>query len=69
MMTDSTNVGSMLTDWIGGYGFTQNSFQAEGDASKILLAPDPRQPSSGNLVPKLTDAQETAVRERLEQEF
>ena len=69
MMTNSTNVGSMLTDWIGGYGFTQNSFQAEGDASKILLAPDPRQPSSGNLVPKLTDAQETAVRERLEQEF
>jgi hypothetical protein len=68
-MTNSTNVGSMLTDWIGGYGFTQNSFQAEGDASKILLVPDPRQPSSGNLVPKLTDAQETAVRERLEQEF
>lgn len=69
MMTNSTNAGSMLTDWIGGYGFTQNSFQAEGDASKILLVPDPRQPSSGNLVPKLTDAQETAVRERLEQEF
>ena len=69
MMTDSTNVGSMLTDWIGGYGFTQNSFQAEGDASKILLVPDPRQPSSGNLVPKLSEAQETAVRERLEQEF
>jgi hypothetical protein len=69
MMTNSVNVGSMLTDWIGGYGFTQNSFQAEGDASKILLVPDPRQPSSGNLVPKLTDAQETAVRERLEQEF
>ena len=69
MMTNSTNVGSMLTDWIGGYGFTQNSFQAEGDASKILLVPDPRQPSSGNLVPKLSEAQETAVRERLEQEF
>ena len=69
MMTNSTNVGSMLTDWIGGYGFTQNSFQAEGDDSKILLVPDPRQPSSGVLVPKLSESQEKVVRERLEQEF
>jgi len=69
MMTNSVNVGSMLTDWIGGYGFTQNSFQAEGDDSKILLVPDPRQPSSGNLVPKLSDAQEKIVKQRLEQEF
>jgi hypothetical protein len=69
MMTNSTNVGSMLTDWIGGYGFTQDSTEASMDDSKILLVPDPRQPSSGNLVPKLSDAQETAVRERLEREF
>jgi hypothetical protein len=69
MMTNSVNAGSMLTDWIGGYGFTQNSFQAEGDDSKILLVPDPRQPSSGNLVPKLSDAQEKIVKQRLEQEF
>ena len=69
MMTDSTNVGSMLTDWIGGYGFTQDSTEASMDDSKILLVPDPRQKSSGNLVPKLSDAQETAVRERLEREF
>ena len=69
MMTDSTNVGSMLTDWIGGYGFTQDSTEASMDDSKILLVPDPRQKSSGNLVPKLSVAQETAVRERLEREF
>jgi len=69
MMTNSTNVGSMLTDWIGGYGFTQDSTEASMDDSKILLVPDPRQKSSGNLVPKLSDAQETAVRERLEREF
>ena len=69
MMTDSTNVGSMLTDWIGGYGFTQDKSERDADDSKILLVPDPRQKSSGNLVPDLTDAQETAVRERLEREF
>lgn len=69
MMTNSTNAGSMLTDWIGGYGFTQDKFERDTDDSKILLVPDPRQPSSGNLVPDLTEAQETAVRERLEQEF
>jgi len=69
MMTNSTNVGSMLTDWIGGYSFTQDSFEAGQDDSKILLVPDPRQPSSGNLVPKLSDAQEKIVKQRLEQEF
>ena len=69
MMTDSTNVGSMLTDWIGGYTFTQDSFEAGQDDSKILLVPDPRQPSSGNLVPKLSDAQEKVVKDRLNQEF
>lgn len=69
MMTSSVNVGSMLTDWIGGYTFTQDSFEAGRDDSKILLVPDPRQPSSGNLVPKLSDAQEKIVKERLEQEF
>ncbi len=69
MMTNSTNVGSMLTDWIGGYSFTQDSFEAGQDDSKILLVPDPRQPSSGNLVPKLSDAQEKIVKKRLEQEF
>jgi len=69
MMTNSVNVGSMLTDWIGGYSFTQDSFEAGRDDSKILLVPDPRQPSSGNLVPKLSDAQEKIVKERLEQEF
>lgn len=69
MMTDSTNVGSMLTDWIGGYSFTQNRGEAATDNSKILLVPDPRQPSSGNLVPELGSLQEKEVRERLEQEF
>ena len=69
MMTNSTNVGSMLTDWIGGYGFTQDKSERDADKSKILLVPDPRQPSSGNLVPDLTEAQETAVKERLDQEF
>ena len=69
MMTNSVNVGSMLTDWIGGYTFTQDILEAGRDDSKILLVPDPRQPSSGNLVPKLSDAQEKIVKERLEQEF
>lgn len=69
MMTNSTNVGSMLTDWIGGYGFDIDPKVTAADDKKILLVPDPRQPSSGNLVPKLSEAQETAVRERLEQEF
>lgn len=69
MMTDSTNVGSMLTDWIGGYSFTQNRGEAATDNSKILLVPDPRQPSSGNLVPELGSLQEKEVRKRLEQEF
>ena len=69
MMTSSVNVGSMLTDWIGGYTFTQDAFEAGQDNSKILLVPDPRQPSSGNLVPKLSDAQEKVVKDRLEQEF
>ena len=69
MMTNSTEVGSMLTDWIGGYSFTQNRGEAAADNSKILLVPDPRQKSSGNLVPELGSLQETAVRERLEQEF
>ena len=69
MMTNSINVGSMLTDWIGGYSFTQNKYQADADDSKILLVPDPRQVSSGRLVPKLTEAQEKEVRERLSNEF
>lgn len=69
MMTSSVNVGSMLTDWIGGYTFTQDAFEAGQDDSKILLVPDPRQPSSGNLVPKLSDAQDKVVKDRLEQEF
>ena len=69
MMTNSTNVGSMLTDWIGGYSFTQNRGEAATDNSKILLVPDPRQPSSGNLVPELGSLQEKEVRKRLEQEF
>ena len=69
MMTNSTNVGSMLTDWIGGYGFTQDKSERDADKSKILLVPDPRQPSSGNLVPDLTEAQEKIVKQRLEQEF
>lgn len=69
MMTNSTNVGSMLTDWIGGYGFDIDPKVTAADDKKILLVPDPRQPSSGNLVPKLSEAQETAVRKRLEQEF
>jgi len=69
MMTNSTNVGSMLTDWIGGYSFTQNRGEAATDNSKILLVPDPRQPSSGNLVPELGSLQEKEVRERLEKEF
>ena len=69
MMTNSTNVGSMLTDWIGGYGFDIDPKVTAADDKKILLVPDPRQPSSGNLVPDLTEAQETAVKERLDQEF
>ncbi len=69
MMTDSTNVGSMLTDWIGGYGFDIDPKVTAADDKKILLVPDPRQPSSGHLVPKLSKAQEKVVKDRLNQEF
>ncbi len=69
MMTNSTNVGSMLTDWIGGYGFDIDPKVTAADDKKILLVPDPRQPSSGNLVPKLSEAQEKVVKDRLNQEF
>ena len=31
MMTDSINVGSMLTDWIGGYTFTQDKSERDNN--------------------------------------
>lgn len=73
LMTDSVNVGSILTDYVklspsgDAYGFTRNP--DEKDPSKILLVADPANPSSGRLVPKLTPKQEAVAKDALSKQF
>jgi hypothetical protein len=61
MMASSRNAGSILSDYVGGYSFTQNADEAKGDPNKILLVED----GMGLLMPQLTDAQRKKAEEAL----
>ena len=65
MTASPRNLGSVLTDYVGGYSFTQSPDEAKGDPNKILLVED----GMGLFMPQLTDAQrkkaEEAIRAQL----
>jgi hypothetical protein len=65
MMSSPRNVGSILSDYVGGYSFTLKPEEAKGDPNKILLVED----GMGLYQPQLTDAQrkkaEEAIRAQL----
>jgi hypothetical protein len=65
MTASPRNLGSVLTDYVGGYSFTQSPDEAKGDPNKILLVED----GMGLYMPQLTDAQrkkaEEAIRAQL----
>jgi hypothetical protein len=61
MIASSRNAGSILSDYVGGYSFTQNADEAKGDPNKILLVED----GMGLLMPQLTDAQRKKAEEAL----
>ena len=65
MTASPRNLGSVLSDYVGGYSFTQSPDEAKGDPNKILLVED----GMGLYMPQLTDAQrkkaEEAIRAQL----
>ena len=61
MMSSPRNVGSILSDYVGGYSFTLKPEEAKGDPNKILLTED----GMGLYMPQLTDAQRKAAEEAL----
>ena len=65
MTASPRNLGSVLTDYVGGYSFTQSPDEAKSDPNKILLVED----GMGLYMPQLTDAQrknaEEAIRAQL----
>lgn len=65
MTSSPRNLGSVLTDYVGGYSLTQSPEEAKGDPNKILLVED----GMGLYQPQLTDAQrkkaEEAIRAQL----
>lgn len=74
LMVNPTNVGSVLTDYMKINPDTGNSweFTLDKDATDentILLVQDPANPSSGRLVPSLTDKQEEMAKEALRTKF
>ena len=61
MMTSPRATGTILTNYVGGYGVTESKEVADKDPNKILLVKD----SNGLLHPKLTREQEDVAREAL----
>jgi hypothetical protein len=61
MMSSPRNLGSVLSDYVGGYSFTLNANEAKGDENKILLVED----GMGLLMPQLTDEQRGVAEEAL----
>lgn len=61
MMASPRNIGSILSDYVGGYSFTQSAEEAKSDPNKILLVED----GNGLLMPQLTDAQRKKAEEAL----
>jgi hypothetical protein len=61
MMSSPRNVGSILSDYVGGYSFTLKPEEAKGDPNKILLTED----GMGLYMPQLTDAQRKKAEEAL----
>lgn len=61
MMSSPRNLGSILSDYVGGYTFTENEEEAKADPSKILLKKD----GMNLLQPQLTDEQRKAAEEAL----
>lgn len=61
MMASPRNIGSILSDYVGGYSFTQSAEEAKSDPSKILLVED----GNGLLMPQLTDVQRKKAEEAL----
>lgn len=61
MMASPRNIGSILSDYVGGYSFTQSAEEAKSDPNKILLIED----GNGLLMPQLTDAQRKKAEEAL----
>ena len=65
MTSSPRNIGSVLSDYVGGYSFTQSEEEAKADPNKVLLKED----GMGLLMPQLTDAQrkvaEDAIRAQI----
>ena len=61
MMSSPRNLGSILTDYVGGYTLTENEAEAKADPTKILLKTD----GMNMLQPQLTDEQRKAAEEAL----
>jgi hypothetical protein len=61
MMSSPRNLGSILSDYVGGYTFTENEEEAKADPAKILLKKD----GMNLLQPQLTDEQRKAAEEAL----
>ena len=61
MTSSPRNIGSVLSDYVGGYSFTQSEEEAKADSNKILLKED----GMGLLMPQLTDAQRKVAEEAI----
>ena len=61
MMSSDRNIGSILSDYVGGYAFTENPSEAKADPNKILLVSD----GMNMLQPKLTEEQRKVAEEAL----
>lgn len=61
MMASPRNVGSVLSDYVGGYSFTLSAEEAKGDPNKILLVED----GMGLYQPQLTAEQRKVAEEAL----
>ena len=64
MLQDDIQMGSMLSDWIGGYTFNQ---EKDSDDKTIQLIQNPN--GSPTLVPVITDKMKKILKKRLIQEF
>ena len=61
MMSSPRNLGSILTDYVGGYTLTENEAEAKADPTKILLKTD----GMNMLQPQITDEQRKTAEEAL----
>lgn len=66
ILTNPFQAASILSDHIGGYSFTRSKEEAGADDSLILIQPDPINPSSGRMVPVISEAQKKVAAEAME---